>query len=389
MLKFKDYFDFGGAIDVLRSEWHNLIDFSFEQIQYADMKGAIWAAVIVGLFVAIKILLVLFGKKKNVLIDSGILVNSDRKNQKRFLIRILSITPRIMLVVPLAMVILALADPFLFEVREEFKKVETRTRVEVKDISGSMTAHTQIQGVTRAQVAMEAHLEFLKMRKGKGDRVSLWVFSDSPFLIQDFILDDDAYYIQAHDAPWVTGGGFSSDPALPMWRQLVVNGQGGTELVPALKAVISQFDADEEVQRKSSRSSLGPRSLLLITDAEISDHATVDPLINDLINRRVKIYIIFVDAAVSGQSGAQSLAQPLLDKIVQSGGAYFPVYASDKSSIRKAYEKIDQMERSTINISRKSFRISIFDKFIFLAVLSLLILVPAGLIIEFFFVDYP
>ncbi|KKT82012.1 MAG: hypothetical protein UW79_C0012G0022 [Candidatus Yanofskybacteria bacterium GW2011_GWA2_44_9] len=174
-----------------------------------------------------------------------------------------------------------------------------------------------------------------------------------------------------------------------MWRQLVVNGQGGTELVPALKAVISQFDADEEVQRKSSRSSLGPRSLLLITDAEISDHATVDPLINDLINRRVKIYIIFVDAAVSGQSGAQSLAQPLLDKIVQSGGAYFPVYASDKSSIRKAYEKIDQMERSTINISRKSFRISIFDKFIFLAVLSLLILVPAGLIIEFFFVDYP
>ncbi|KKT82011.1 MAG: hypothetical protein UW79_C0012G0021 [Candidatus Yanofskybacteria bacterium GW2011_GWA2_44_9] len=151
MLKFKDYFDFGGAIDVLRSEWHNLIDFSFEQIQYADMKGAIWAAVIVGLFVAIKILLVLFGKKKNVLIDSGILVNSDRKNQKRFLIRILSITPRIMLVVPLAMVILALADPFLFEVREEFKKVETRTRVEVKDISGSMTAHTQIQGVTRAQ----------------------------------------------------------------------------------------------------------------------------------------------------------------------------------------------------------------------------------------------
>ena len=112
--------------------------------------------------------------------------------------------PKALLALAVAGVSVALADPFLMATDEVQREVESRVRIDLVDTSLSMAWEFSNAGRSRAEIAREAHLRFLDMRREKGDRVSLWLFSSYPYMVDDFVFDDEMYYFQVMDAPYVT-----------------------------------------------------------------------------------------------------------------------------------------------------------------------------------------
>ena len=112
--------------------------------------------------------------------------------------------PKLLLALAVVALLVAVSDPFLTATEEVTGDVESRVRIDLVDTSLSMAWDFPPLEKSRAGVAREAHLEFLEMRRGKNDRVSLWVFSSYPYMIDDFVVDDDLYYFQVMDAPYAT-----------------------------------------------------------------------------------------------------------------------------------------------------------------------------------------
>ena len=99
--------------------------------------------------------------------------------------------PKIILALAVAMGLVALSDPFLTSTERITGNVESRVRIDLVDTSLSMAWEFNNTERSRAEVAREAHLEFLRMRREKNDRVSLWLFSSYPYRVDDFVLDDE------------------------------------------------------------------------------------------------------------------------------------------------------------------------------------------------------
>lgn len=422
-------FDLANILEILKSGWEDFIATDFNQIHYADSKLAVWVGIILIFLIAVKLLFLLFGRNKYARADSGHLIYG--RYRKGLLVRLLMVLPILSLVFILTAVLFAISGPFFTATKNEKKYIETRTRVDVQDVSGSMTS---ISGdvksgdgyKTKAEVSMDAHLKFLEMRRGKKDRTSFWIFSDNAFLKQDFTVDDDLFYFQVYDAPWELGGNprdaFSWDQVpfsyYPKSRYQQIPGEGGTQMSSVLKAVVRQFDEDDARQKKATnyRASVG-RALLILTDAEISDFDSSKKEIEELRIRKVIIYIILIkepppppsppspppppqepgapdpessDSPEGGGSAYQSQAEqvtsnPLLDEIVRQGGAFFPV--SSESSLLSAYREIDRLEKVKTVVENKVFKVPIFYKFVFIGIVSLS-LVLLGLF-TVYLLEYP
>ena len=242
---------------------------------------------------------------------------------------------------------------------------------------------------------MNAHLEFLKRRAGKGDRTSLWVFGSLPHLIQNFIVDDQVYYLQAYDAPWGIatnysgsddegGGGYG---CVSIFRfPCYSNDSGGTVLSLALGAVIIQFDEDEKRQKNSPffKKNAG-RSIVIITDAAISDLKDTIKHFEGLRNRNIKPYLIWINESGGAASSEKLNIDLLLATIEKIGGKYFPV--TDEAGFTDAYLEIDKLEKTKVEVLKIHYKVPLFQNFILLAILSLLIIIPLGLLVSA--VNYP
>ena len=109
------------------------------------------------------------------------------------------------------------------------------------------------------------------MRREKNDRVSLWLFSSFPYMVDDFVLDDELYYFQVMEAPYATvkilapQSGTSLDRLfVPPDKVRIIPNEGNTNINLALRSVIRHFDQD---QISGSGQIDMHRALLIITDA--------------------------------------------------------------------------------------------------------------------------
>ena len=93
----------------------------------------------------------------------------------------------------LAVLLVAMADPYLTATEEVAGDMESRVRIDLVDTSLSMAWEFPDTNKSKAEVARDAHLEFLDMRRDKNDRVSLWLFSTYPYMVDDFVMDDELY----------------------------------------------------------------------------------------------------------------------------------------------------------------------------------------------------
>jgi hypothetical protein len=406
-----DWFNPERILSLLINGWHNVSITNFLEIEFPNISLAAWLGGGIVLWFLFKLLLIRLGRsKKNSREYSGHLIY--RKNLRGLSALIILSLPKIILIMSIAVILIALTHPFVAVDGEERRYIETRTRIDVRDVSTSMAQSLsatsgQVTPQTRkskAEIAHDAHLKFLQMREGEGDRVSYWLFSSSPFLVQDFIVDDEVYYLQVFDAPWILSSGqyyanitgIDDDgqptPLYPRTRHARVPGQSGTMLSRALRAIIEQFDQDEEKQRRSPNYARGKRSVLVITDAEIppGDARNVSEAIDQLRKRDAVLYMIFVGIDPSSRNtGANTgmLAQKqLLEEIVRQGGRYFS--ALEPTSLEAAFMEVNSLEKAEVEIERIILKEPVHYKFLFIAIIILLIVIPLGLIFDIFGV-YP
>ena len=306
----------------------------------------------------------------------------SRSERRGFISRILFLVPKLIGLTALGVALIAIANPLLNYRQTKTEIVKSRIRVDLKDISLSMEAGFVGSNISKAQVAFESHVQFLKMRQGKGDRTSFWLFSDNPHLVEDFIVDDDLYFWQVYDAPWVTGydqqtldNFFTINPNyyIPKERFVPIFRESGTNIADALKAIIKQFDNDPVSQKAKDK------SILIITDAEVAMFPQDE--LEGLRQRKIVPYIIWIETSLN------SYIPDFISRINEYGGFYFDI--QDKGSLDRAYKAIDKMEATEVKVERKLVKINVFQIFLAISVLIVLVAVFTGLLAEIFLGTYP
>ena len=250
----------------LRAGALELADTQFEQVRYGDvgMAIALTALVALGLFLTFGRLG--FRRRKYTRFHSG--HDIAHAHQKRFWVRLLHSAPKAFIGGALALILFAAADPFLTATEEVSGYIESRVRVDLVDTSGSMAWEFPDTGKSKAEVAREAHLEFLEMRREKNDRVSLWLFSTYPYMVDDFVMDDELYYFQVWDAPYVTTQRLDKAMVVPPDKVRIIPAEGDTNIIRPLRSIMKHFERDEALMGGGENLN---RAVLIITDAAVDE----------------------------------------------------------------------------------------------------------------------
>jgi len=368
---FKQFFD---VFEFAKELVSFLGGLSLREVYFSSIETFLMVVVIVFLVFGLKVLLAWLKKDKNIQKHSGYKIGDD------FLLgygsKLLNFSIRFMIVLGILGLFLALGNPFMKIVYEEKTETESRIRIDLRDTSESMMQPFPGTTKSKAQVAAEAHLDFLKMRKGKKDRTSFWLFASAPHLVEDFIVDDELYFNQVEDAPWLTPGTYIDEDGFPMEpngdiseeRYAQISGEnGGTDIVSILKAVIKQIDQDK-LSTSNAR-----KSLLIITDADV--YKIPEEELAALDRRSITPLMLFI------KSGNNPKDLPELIKLIKRyGGEYFDV--SDEKSLKRAFEHIDKFETLKVEKKRKVFTVPIFQKFLLASVLTLFCSVLLNLLRE-------
>lgn len=369
---------FIGIFYFLRKEIYDFLSLNFNEIYYSDLR----ISLIIGLTllgaVILKIIWRWLRHDKNSQKYSGSEI--ERYFFQGLTVKLYNLIPKLIFALAISGILLALAEPFLSQIVEDKKIIESRIRIDLRDGSGSMEQLFPDSKKTKAQIAAETHLDFLKMRLGKNDRVSFWVFASYPHWIEDFIVDDELYFQQVEDAPWIVWSGnieeyFKQNPNWHIAKERYgsISGEGGgTDMVVALQAIIKQFDQDEKRLKLSGTNvSKMKRSILMITDAEVNSFPVNE--LEALRMRNVRPYVILI------KSSNQADVPEFVKRIRDYGGEYFDV--SSRASLIRAYEAIDKLEAVKVEITRKSFKFPIFQKFIFVSFVIMVVSILMALVI--------
>ncbi|MDP3792964.1 MAG: hypothetical protein Q8Q89_04550 [bacterium] len=368
---------FIGIFYFFRKETSDFLSLNFNEIYYSDLRIPLFLGSILLVAVIFKIIRYWLKRDKNSQKYSGSEV--DGYYLQGLMVKLLYLIPKLAFALAIVGMLLALTEPFLSQTREDKKTIESRIRVDLRDASTSMAESLCDTKKSKSQVSAEAHLDFFKKRIGKNDRVSFWVFASFPHLMEDFIVDDELYFQQAEDAPWILYGDnfgefFENTPnwQVPQDRHGIVSGEGGgTNMTLAFQAIIKQFDKDKRrLEISGTDVSRIQRSILIITDAEVSAFPANE--LEELRIRNVRPYVVLIKT--SNQAEAPEFARRVRDY----GGEYFDV--SNETSLIKAYEAIDRLEVVKVEITRKSFKFPIFQKFILISTLIMVIAILIALI---------
>src|SRR3989344_132901 len=373
---------------MIRKIVSEFLSLPFKEIEYASQDYAFFIGVILAFIILAVIILAFLVRRRRSQKQFGYQVSRGyRRGPVRQLVFIL---PLLIAIVSAGGLVAALSEPFLKQIREESEIIKSRIRVDIRDSSTSMWEEFPGSEKSKAQVAVEGHAQLVKMRSGKNDRVSLWIFGSFPYMVEDFIVDDELYYFQVLNAPWITWSGdvykwYEENPDAP-WRGVTVdkynitkNDGGGTNLALVLRAFIKQFDNDPESNKiDPATRRIVRKSVIIVSDGQ--PDAPVPQELRELKRRNVVVYLILINNLAGGQ------IPPLMNEIRATGGEYFDV--KDANSLTRAYGAIDRMETADVEKKTLVFKVELFQQFILTSVVLLLLGITLGLIFEPFGV-YP
>ncbi len=361
----------------LRSGARELVETRFEQIRYGDvgMAAALAALVAVGLLVTLGRLGLL--RRRHARHHSGHAI--DAAHRKRFRARALHAAPKALVGAALALVVYAAADPFLTATEEVSGYIESRVRVDLVDTSGSMAWEFPETGKSKAEVARDAHLEFLEMRRDKNDRVSLWLFSTYPYMVDDFVMDDELYYFQVWDAPYVTTQRLDKAMVVPPDKVRIIPAEGDTNIIRPLRSIMRHFERDEALMGGGENLN---RAVLIITDAAVDEFP--DSEFAALNQRNIVPYLIYINTSDvrTAMIGHPTTTPRLIEMIREYGGDYFDV--TDQDSLMRAYEAIDEREAVRVEMKHRALKVPIYSRFLLAALAMLVVGIPIGFVSELF-----
>jgi Ca-activated chloride channel homolog len=259
--------------------------------------------------------------------------------------------PLVLRLLAIACIIVALARPRIRDVSSR-NEGEGIAIVLCMDVSGSMLS--QDFHPNRLEVAKQAAADFVKARPV--DQIGLVIFAGESFTQFPVTTDHESLLAQINGLK----SGMLEDGTL-IGEGLATSVQRLSELRTRSRVVVLLTDGKEEAP-----------------ETRIIDPATALGIARA---KGVKVYTIGLgsDNAVTVSEGGRKLDrntayidEALLRQIgTQTGGAYFR--ARDKASLESVYDRIDRLEKSAIQVVRKTRYADQFHYFI-LAALTLLLL---------------
>ena len=360
----------------LNAGLQDLTETEYAQVRYGDVAMAISLTVVIGVALFFTLTRLALWHRKYSRQHSGHEIASAY--QKRAWVRVLHTTPKVLIAGALALILVAAADPFLTATEEVSGYVESRVRVDLVDTSGSMAWEFPDTGKSKAEVAREAHLKFLDMRVGKNDRVSLWLFSTYPYMVDDFVVDDELYYFQVWDAPYVMTQRLDKAMVVPHDKVRIIPAEGDTNIIRPLESIIKSFDQDEAAMGGNENVN---RAVLIITDAAVDEFP--DEQFQELNRRNVTPYIIYINTSdIRTTMIGRSSTPRLIEMIREYGGDYFDV--TDQDSLARAYEAIDEREAVRVELKHRALKVPIYSRFLLVAMAMLVVGIPMGFVSELF-----
>ena len=367
-LPWNDFFAF------IVASLNELVETEMAQVRYGDIGLASVLGVIVGVAASAAVARLVFRRQKHARQHSGHVINP--KYQKGLWIRAAHTLPKVFVAGALALMLFAAADPFLTATEEVSGYVESRVRVDLVDTSGSMAWEFPDTGKSKAEVARDAHLQFLEMRKEKNDRVSLWLFSTYPYMVDDFVMDDELYFFQVWDAPYVMTQRLDKAMVVPRDKVRIVPAEGDTNIIRPLQSITKQFDQDEAALGGGQNQN---RAVLIVTDAAVDEFP--DSEFAALNQRNIVPYIIYINTSDARTAMIGHPSTPrLIDMIREYGGDYFDV--TDEDSLTEAYQAIDEREAVRVEQKHRALKVPIYSRFLLLAMGLLAVGIPMGLVAE-------
>jgi hypothetical protein len=351
-----------------------LVETEMAQVRYGDVGLASILGMMVGVAAIVAVARLVFRPQKHTRQHSGHVI--DPKYQKGLWIRTAHTLPKVFVAGALAIMLFAAADPFLTATEEVSGYVESRVRVDLVDTSGSMAWEFPDTGKSKAEVARDAHLRFLEMRKEKNDRVSLWLFSTYPYMVDDFVMDDELYFFQVWDAPYVMTQRLDKAMVVPRDKVRIVPAEGDTNIIRPLQSITQQFDQDEAALGGGQNQN---RAVLIVTDAAVDEFP--DAEFAALNQRNIVPYIIYINTSDARTAMIGHPSTPrLIEMIREYGGDYFDV--TDEDSLTEAYQAIDEREAVRVEQKHRALKVPIYSRFLLLAMGLLAVGIPMGLVAE-------
>lgn len=356
-------------------------------------------AIVAGLFLAVLIFYkLLWGRNKFSRSGSGHRIEERDKQGK--LAKVILLLPKLLLGASIFFLLISIADPYLPKTKVE-RQVESREIVYLIDVSTSKGWLFGNTGLCAGQVGREAMLKFLKMRQGQNDRASLWLFATKPRMIEDFITDDELFFMQVQDAPYVitdpknptlpqndigddnSVGGQYLDIVVPPERLELIKGEGSTLLNPALDAIIEHFD-------KKGNKKIKQKGLIIETDAAV-EHDAKEQL-EKLQKNNIQVYMLHIKPNEIGESQFGNLwglvnAERLKKRIKEYGGKIYDIQNS--KNIEAAYKDIDRLQRGPQKVTRHFFKVFIYQRPLMVAIILLIAAMLIGPLLHLFFAENP
>ena len=354
--------------------FRELIETDFEQIRYGDVGMAVVLAIAVSVVLTLTLVRLTATRKRYDRQHSGHVIAAQHR--KRLWVRVLHSAPKALLAGALVMLIVSVADPFLTATEEVSGYVESRVRIDLVDTSGSMAWEFPETNKSKAEVARDAHLEFLEMRREKNDRVSLWLFSTYPYMVDDFVMDDELYYYQVWDAPYVMTQRLDKAMVVPRDKVRIVPAEGDTNIIRPLQDIVKHFDRDEATVGRGANQN---RAVLIITDAAVDEFP--DAEFAELNRRNIVPYLIYINTSDARTASFLNPTVPqLVGQIQEYGGDYFDVTSED--SLMRAYEAIDEREAVRMELKHRALKVPIYSRFLLVAMALLVVGIPMGFVSE-------
>ena len=379
--------------DFLRLRAEELVGTDLNQIRFTDIGMTYGLSIAVTLIAVLTLIRLWLTSPRHRREHSGHVI--EQRHQRGSWGRAFYNLPKLLLGLALAVLLVAMADPYLTATEEVTGDMETRVRIDLVDTSLSMAWEFPGSGKSRAQVAREAHLEFLEMRRDKNDRVALWLFSSFPYMVDDFVIDDELYYFQVMDAPYAIvrilaaqSGTATSRMFVPEDKVRIIDSEGNTNIIRALQSIVKHFDRD--------MASVGDggnphRAVLIVTDADVDEVPEAEFV--ELSKRNIVPYMIFINAAdqrpsrVSAATTQMGNTQALIDTIRDFGGDYFDV--TDGDGLARAYQAIDEAETVRVELSHRAVKVPIYSRFLLISMALLVVGIPAGFVAELMWGTHP
>ena len=359
----------------VNSGLQELVETEFAQVRYGDVGMAFLLTIVVGLGLCVTLLRLLVQRRKHTRFHSGHEI--DPTHQKRWWVRVVHTAPKALIAGALGLILFAAADPFLTATEEVHGYIDSRVRVDLVDTSGSMAWEFPNTGKSKAEVAREAHLRFLEMRREKNDRVSLWLFSTYPYMVDDFVVDHELYYFQVWDAPYVTAQRLDKAMVVPRDKVRIIPAEGDTNIIRPLRSIMRHFDRDEAAMGGGKNLN---RAILIITDAAVDEFP--DAEFAALNRRNIIPYIIYINTSDvrSAMVGHPRGMPQLIEMIREYGGDYFDV--TDQDGLTHAYQAIDEREAVRVEMKHRALKVPIYSRFLLLAMAMLVVGIPMGFAAE-------